>query len=270
VLRASELVVLGYLAYVLLLAWVRPIGRRRRAVVVVVVLITAAAAWSLVSAQQPPLSVVRDWIPGLYLLVGYWLSGAFYLRPSPRFEAWLAAWDARVFDRWGLSMVVRRLPRVALECLELAYLSVYAMVPVGFALVYGWGSRESNEVDAYWTVVLVTGYICYGLLAWLPSRPPIDRALYVDIDTRKVATRRVNLGLRRAASVRASTFPSGHVATAVAVALAAGAVVPGARIPLLVVAAGITTASVLGRYHYAVDAILGVGLALCVWGVVTL
>jgi membrane-associated phospholipid phosphatase len=61
-----------------------------------------------------------------------------------------------------------------------------------------------------------------------------------------------------------NTFPSGHVAVSVAAAIAAGRVVPIAGVVLGVIAAGVTLGAVTGRYHFALDAVLGVGLGVIV------
>jgi membrane-associated phospholipid phosphatase len=62
-----------------------------------------------------------------------------------------------------------------------------------------------------------------------------------------------------------NTFPSGHVAVAVAAAVSVAAVSPAAGVLFLIVAAGITVGSVTGRYHYVVDALTGVLVAVAAW-----
>ena len=60
-------------------------------------------------------------------------------------------------------------------------------------------------------------------------------------------------------------MPSGHAAGAVATALAVARCDAGRghRVPLL--AAAIVAATVLGRYHYLVDSLLGVVVAVGAW-----
>ena len=50
----------------------------------------------------------------------------------------------------------------------------------------------------------------------------------------------------------------------VAAAIAAGRVVPMAGVVLGVIAAGVALGAVTGRYHFVVDAVLGVGLGVIV------
>jgi membrane-associated phospholipid phosphatase len=63
------------------------------------------------------------------------------------------------------------------------------------------------------------------------------------------------------ASVQLNTFPSGHVATSVAAALAVTASWPLAGCALGLAAFGITVASVVGKYHYGADALAGIVVA---------
>jgi hypothetical protein len=62
-----------------------------------------------------------------------------------------------------------------------------------------------------------------------------------------------------------NTLPSAHAAGALAVGLAVSTAMPAAGLGLSVIAIGITLATVFGRYHYAIDSILGVGVAIAAW-----
>lgn len=79
--------------------------------------------------------------------------------------------------------------------------------------------------------------------------------------------RRFNQLIASRASIHANTIPSGHVAGAFAAALAVFSVVPVAGAALLFLATSIAAASVLGRYHYALDAVLGLLVAIGAWAI---
>jgi len=64
-----------------------------------------------------------------------------------------------------------------------------------------------------------------------------------------------------------NTFPSGHVTSAVAIALVILALDLVAGMVFLWVAASITVATVVLRYHYAADALLGIALAVLAFAV---
>jgi membrane-associated phospholipid phosphatase len=76
----------------------------------------------------------------------------------------------------------------------------------------------------------------------------------------------VNLWLLRRASVGANTFPSGHAAMAFAVACAVAVRMPIAGALFACVAVAVVAGSVLGRYHYIVDALAGIAVALIAFG----
>jgi membrane-associated phospholipid phosphatase len=74
--------------------------------------------------------------------------------------------------------------------------------------------------------------------------------------------RAFNLWILRRGSIQANTLPSAHVAITAACALSLlwlGSVWAG--VVFLVIALSIAAGAVSGRYHYALDAILGVVVA---------
>jgi membrane-associated phospholipid phosphatase len=76
------------------------------------------------------------------------------------------------------------------------------------------------------------------------------------------AVRGINASVLRAVSVGWNTFPSGHAAASIAVALAVGARMPVVGAVFGAIAISICIGSVTGRYHYAADAAAGVVLAV--------
>ena len=217
-LRASEWVTVAYFAYLAgAAAVVRGIGRRRRrraigtAVAVVIAVLTVA--WFGTSA-----ALLRDGMPLVYILLGYWLPALLVTSTNQVFERRLLTLDQRWLGIENGSTIGERAPRRVIELLELAYLFCYPMVPIGFACLYVAGLRE--ESDRFWTAVLAAVFGCYGVLPWLPTRPP--RAIEGEPRRSSALIRRVNLRVLGLASVQLNTFPSGHVAASLATALAVG------------------------------------------------
>jgi membrane-associated phospholipid phosphatase len=68
-------------------------------------------------------------------------------------------------------------------------------------------------------------------------------------------------------SIQAITFPSAHVASALAAALVLLRVEPWIGAIFLVIALSIAVATVVGGYHYASDALLALVVALVVFGI---
>jgi hypothetical protein len=230
-------------------------------------LIAAAVAWSVFAAfgrarLSPALEVV---LPSSVLLGGYWLSGLLFVHPDVRIERWLQSVDHRVLIRSGLLARFYRLPRLVQEFFELSYLLVYLAVPAGATtLVLG---GHVDHVSRFWIVVLLAEFACYGMLPWIQTRPPRVVESADGTAPRAAGIRRLNLAVVNRASIQVNTLPSGHAAGAVATALAVGAVMPLAGVVFLVAAVIISIATVLGRYHYVVDTVLGVLVAVAAWAV---
>lgn len=234
-------------------------------------LLTAAAvggisvAIGLPSTSPDTLALARDVVlPSLVLLAGYWLSGLLFVEPNGRLEARLLSVDEALVGRTGLVARFNRAPQAIVEYFELTYLLVYPIVPAA-VLTLALGGHE-REVGRLWAVVMLSEFICYGMLPWLPTRPP--RAIEPGpTGPPRGLARRLNLRIAARASIQANTLPSGHAAGAFAVALAVGSAMPAAGALFLVLAISISIAAVAGRYHYAVDSILGVLLAFIVWAI---
>ena len=198
-------------------------------------------------------------LPVVYLLVGYWLPALIVSRTNPRFEQRLLNVDRRLFGADGLARFERRAPRALVEYLELAYLLCYAVVPAGYACLVLAG-RDAATIDRFWSVVLLASFLCYGLLPWIPTRAP--RAIEPARGAARSTIRHINLAVLNRASVQWNTFPSGHTAASLATALAVGHDMPVAGFVLGMLALSIAAGSVVGRYHYAADAIVGAVVAV--------
>lgn len=261
-MRPPEWVALVYFAYVALSAAVgRRLRERSRA------FIAASATIGLVIvlsyARSPVGERVRDWTPGLFAVLGYWIPGRLAGRPLPGLERWLQALDAPLLP--SLDRFVSRAPYALLVYLEAAYLCCYPLVPCAFAWLAINGHLEA--ADRYWTAVLLALYACYGPIVWAPTRPPRALEAATAIDVRKPALRRLNGRVLRDVSIQLNTFPSGHTAGALAAAAVVGTFMPASGVVVAVIAVSIAIASVVGRYHYGMDALAGAAVAGTAYGV---
>jgi membrane-associated phospholipid phosphatase len=235
-----------------------PRDRRRRAMLVFVALaaVMAASAYAL-----PP--SVRVWLGPAYLVAGYRLPALLVSRtpdPGPRvpdpgpFESWLI----RTNERWFPFQPA--IPRWAAHIVELSYLFCYLLVPAAFVFI--WMNASAEDVDRFWTSVLLAGFTCYGLLPWLVSPPP--RVRYGDSEPAD-RLRRLNLHILRRASHGFNTFPSGHVAVSMAAALGVVELSRSAGLAALLLTLGIAAGAAAGRYHYVIDVIAGVLVGTAAW-----
>jgi membrane-associated phospholipid phosphatase len=261
-----HLVALVYFSYLSVLALSSDrFTRARWPALLATAAIGALAAIGPAAAAGPVAQVV---IPSLVLLVAYWVSGLYFTRPMTAVERRLLRMDDELLGRTGILRWYRSGPRVVREYFEVAYLLVYAVVPAGAAVLALNGMMDA--VARYWLVVLLAELVCYGMLPWVQTRSP--RSIE-DVDAKGAGAsliRRCNLAVLGRGSIQANTIPSGHAAGATAVALAVASAMPVAGAVFLVLAASITIATVLGRYHYVADSVLGVLVAAAAWGAVSL
>jgi hypothetical protein len=258
-----ELVV-GYAAYLTVVAWLgRQFAQARvPALAVLGASLALAVAWPHIETGPAPLAVVA-WVavPGLFVLATYRVSGAFFLTPNLALERWLLQVDATALIHTGLLRAYSS-AKAMRTTIELLYLLVYAMVPAGAAVLAIAG--QADWLPRYWTVVFAAELTCYATLPWLQTRPP--RSIEAAPATASVdALRRLNLVVLERGSIQVNTLPSAHAAGAVALALVMVDALPVVGCAFLAIAIGITVATVLGRYHYLVDAVLGVAVAAAAW-----
>jgi hypothetical protein len=195
-------------------------------------------------------------LPPLTLLAAYWSSGFLWVRPMERIEQFFVRTDRslRVTER------AARMPRVVAELLEFAYAGVYPLIPIAFAIHLLLGRHP--DPDRFWTVILMTDFICFGMLPWIQTRPP--RML----EARPPWTSRFrafNVRLLGETSIGVNTVPSGHAAEACAAALLVSTAPLPVAAAMWTAALGVTAGAVLGRYHFAVDALAGWAVAVVVW-----
>jgi undecaprenyl-diphosphatase len=77
--------------------------------------------------------------------------------------------------------------------------------------------------------------------------------------------RRFALRMVEQFTIRANTFPSGHVAGSLAVAFAVIGAMPWTGAILFGLALTISLACIVGRYHYVIDVLAGAVLAVGIW-----
>jgi len=115
-------------------------------------------------------SVVRDWIPAALLLLAYWQIGEFVVKPNQDVQARLAAFDWSFFRAVHIQPKETSISPVPGLYLELAYLMVYPLVPLGVAALYIAGRR--HYADYYWVVVLLATFTCFAVTPFVPALPP--------------------------------------------------------------------------------------------------
>jgi len=257
-------------AFVILLAitaWFRPLGRRRQLITSILALITIGA---IVLARYgsrwlnpPAASVLRDWLPVPLLLFPYWQIGQFFTGPDPVAEKRLGAFDHEFFRALGVAPATTPISAATGVYLELAYLMVYPLIPLGLVALYATHSRQF--VKYYWIVVLLATYICFAVTPFVRAMPPRALDYYDKFRMPPSKLGAVNRFILRRGSIQAITFPSAHVAAAIAASLVLLRVEFWAGLIFLFIAISIAVATVVGGYHYAADSLLASLLAIVVF-----
>jgi membrane-associated phospholipid phosphatase len=208
-------------------------------------------------------SFVRDWVPALLVLVAYWSVDWAPKRHVDRdLEQSLIGWDRMVLYEWGLRAGVERLGPLVPAVLELAYLLLYAVLPLTIAGFYV--RNERDRLDDFLFPFLLGTLMTYSLLPHFPSVAP--RFVFPGQDLPRVETvfRQFNLWILDHGDIRSSIFPSGHVAVGFSAAFAMALAVPdhrGVAWTLLTIAVLVWINTIYGRYHYAADGLVALAVS---------
>lgn len=265
-LRAAEWITLVAFSSFSALAWRRRALDRTRRTSIIALGVSAVAITIFVSLALPRLvpprtaSIVRDWVPYLFLFLFYSQGGQFVTGADAELEAKLARLDRRIVAP-PLAWCAGRPAGVSiLTYLELAYLSYYPALPLAMVALYASGGQPS--APQFWTVVLLAAYGSCGTLPFIQTRPPrvLGEKWSASVPFGRV--RAFNLWILQRGSIQANTLPSAHVAITTACALSLLRLGPlWVGIVFLLIAVSVALGAVSGRYHYAADAILGAMVA---------
>lgn len=171
------------------------------------------------------------------------------------------AWEAALFGGQPSITMARRLPRVWLsELLHLGYFSYYFVIPTAAVVIY----RRAGPAGLGRAAVTVGlgFFLCYLCFAVFPvagpryefariTGPPADGTVFALVHR-----------VLEAGSSKGTAFPSSHVAAAGAALLACRRDAPRWFWILILPVVALSVGTVYGRFHYAVDALAGVAVAV--------
>ncbi|MBI3665907.1 MAG: phosphatase PAP2 family protein [Acidobacteria bacterium] len=203
--------------------------------------------------MRPETRRITEWLPLAAIIFAYEAAGWVSRRMArPLSDGFLQEWDLRLFSVMPGVWMQQRLPRPALDGLELFYFSYYIFVPLA-----PWLLLRRNGEKEFWRLWICAGLgylVCDLLFPWFPSTPP--RRLWPEFaagGTPQV----MNLLVLDRFSVGGNVFPSAHVAATLSMALSHGR---SSRWWFLPWALGIALSTVSGGYHYGVDAVCGMAV----------
>jgi len=254
-LRSSEWLLLAYFVYVALISpFFIPPWRPFLVAAVVAALVLRLARW------KPWL---RDLVPLPLTLAAFeemnWFTPA--VRDHHLEQTWIV-WDRVVFHRYALGAVVESAGRLGPMFLELGYALVYLVAPVALWALVANGRRD--RINQFWLAYLAGTLGAYALFPYFLSEPPRTAFPGENLPHFVTLLRRFNLWIALHYDIHSSVFPSAHVSSAVSAAWGLLETIPKRRWigwSMAVYGLIVTLATVYGRYHYAVDAVVGIAIS---------
>ena len=267
-LRRSEMLVVGYFVYTACLAvmWRLPASYQAAALATPVLL--CALAHFETTRGNKATGVLREFlIPGL-VLIAYWQVNWFSRGYEVALQRRWVEWDRMILDGWHARSAIESLGWPIPALLEFSYFMMYAIPPLALLVLYR--NHLRSRVDQFLFTFLLGTLGTYALLPFVPTEAP--RIAFPGQDLPSVVTlfRSLNVWLANGYDIRTSVFPSGHVTAAFSAAFGMLLAFPARKrfsFILLVFAAAITVTTIYGRYHYAMDALAGICMALIACGI---
>lgn len=146
------------------------------------------------------------------------------------------------------------------EFLHLVYVGYLVLIPVvAIPLVL---RRREDDLAVFTTSVMGTFLTCYTIFIFFPVRGPYHYFGPIDPAQQGWVFPQVAHWILNGGSSAGSAFPSSHVAVATCIWLVGRRLYPRWGWALLLVAGGILLATVYGGFHYALDALAGLGFGI--------
>ena len=225
---------------------------------------------TFVNERMPfPLQFLRDWYPLSTIAIFYFEMGKLTQMVFQQyFDETVIRWEKRVFKGMPSLELSDRFPSIILsEILHLCYFSYYVIAVFLAAWLY-FGGRiiPFQETVFAETLTFNLSLLCYP---FLPATGP--RYLFEKIQGKlsKGFFFRLTHSIVSRGSSKGTAFPSSHVSLSVIVLLYALRYDNIAFLILLPMCIGLALGTVYGRFHYAIDVLVGAILAGIVFGITT-
>jgi membrane-associated phospholipid phosphatase len=209
-------------------------------------------------------SVWRDFAPAGFTLAAYremnWFTPSTH---DHHLEKVWVVWDRWLLNDYHLRAAIESLGALFPSYFELCYALVYAVAPASIAFLFV--NHRRDRMNTFWIAYLTGTLGAYAMFPFFPSEPP--RTVFPSADFPNVVTdlRQLNLWIVGGYGIHSSVFPSAHVSSALSAAWGLGAAIaerPWIGRLMAFYGFSVAIATVYGRYHYAADAVAGVGVSL--------
>jgi membrane-associated phospholipid phosphatase len=207
---------------------------------------------------------VGDWYPLLLVTALYSEVGVLNLGFGHHHDFAIQGLEQWVFGSQVSYRWIRAMPNPALSwLLHVCYLAYYAIVvgaPFGLWLS---GRRDGARRTIF--AVMATLYFCYLVSLFFPVAGPRYAFPLAHNAATRVFPARAAQWLLNAGDSWGAAFPSSHVAGAIVAALCALRFWRPLGLALAPVTLGLVFGVVYGQFHYGVDALAGIVVAVAVW-----
>ncbi len=214
-----------------------------------------------------PLQILRDWYPISTIPI-------FYLEIPPLtqmvlrryFDDKVIEWEGLLFNGQPSIYLSERFPsRWLSELLHLCYFSYYPIVFGLATLLYLQGKHEVFHEVVF--AEILTFNLCLIWYIFMPVMGPRYKFVKISGPLANGHIFKLVHMILSSASSKGTAFPSSHCAIGVIVVLYAACYHPTAFIAMCPFGVGLVLGTVYGRFHYALDAIIGTVLAIIVFGI---
>ena len=204
-----------------------------------------------------------DWYPLLLLPALYTEVGLVNLGDGRAFDRVVLGWEQALFGFQPAREWIRANPSVWLSwLLHVGYLAYY---PITLAAPLAlWLAGQRQAMLRALTTIMATFYLCYVVFLLFPVVGPRHVFPAADNAATQTAIAQLTAQFLERGAAWGAAFPSSHVAVSVAATVAAFREWRALGLLLVLPTVLLTLGSVYGQFHYAVDAIAGLGVGLAI------
>lgn len=261
--QPADLVFIGYVAasglLILLFGWKLSPGLWVGLTLSHVSILVIGIWWSGRVAQHPSLAgFLRDAYPLLFIAFLYWELRYLALLFSSGFhDAAVLSWEQALFGEQMAMTLSQRLPHLWLsEVMHFFYASYWYLLPAALVALYLRGRTECVRQLVFAELVVYFG--CYIVFIFFPVAGPHYQFPVIQGHLSEGFFFRLVHWVLEDGGSKGAAFPSSHVAVAVTISLTTwreDRLVWLATLPFVV---GLTISTVYGRFHYGIDAAVGI------------
>lgn len=180
------------------------------------------------------------------------------------FDGVIQGWESAVFGYQPSVDWSSMFPSLLLsEALHLGYMSYYLLMPMALGAAFFASGRRGAHRAAF--TLMSAFYVCYAFFIAFPVAGPRYEYVRIGGPLADGSLYAIVHDILESGSSKGTAFPSSHVAASLAVVLAASREDRRWLWALIVPEAALIVGTVYGRFHYAIDALVGLGFGVGVW-----